>query len=333
MAEQQTKKNLLVTLANPAYLNAAKQLFASVYLNAGWTGDYLLLAQDLDPRDLNWFRSRGILVYVCQAITSSTFALAGQNDCTYSKFHLFKEDFKQWQTVIFLDADIIVRSSLDSLIYPDGLSVAGHYRLSEQFKSARTLAPKDKISFQQLAKAYSLQASTFNAGVMVFNSDLIKAGDFEKLLKLLDQYKNIQLRQDQTILNLFFYQNFNTLPDYYNSWPDYLIKVLKIKPQDIEAPILHFMSNHKPWLSTSPFYQEWLANLKQAEQIDFTTHKPGKVFTPKAMASYEARLIDKPLRYLFNNLCLEIEIRGHRLLGQWGQSLRRWRGFLELNNN
>jgi hypothetical protein len=38
------KKNLLVTLATKDYILLAKQLFSSVYFNAGWKDDYMLLA-------------------------------------------------------------------------------------------------------------------------------------------------------------------------------------------------------------------------------------------------------------------------------------------------
>ena len=56
------KKNLLVTLADKNYLDAAKQLFSSVYFNSGWNGDYMLLSYDIPKKELQWFRDRGIIV-------------------------------------------------------------------------------------------------------------------------------------------------------------------------------------------------------------------------------------------------------------------------------
>ena len=47
------KKNLLVTLADENYIDRAKQLFSSVYFNAGWKGDYMLLAHEIPEEKLN----------------------------------------------------------------------------------------------------------------------------------------------------------------------------------------------------------------------------------------------------------------------------------------
>lgn len=44
------KWTLLVTLADSSYLDQATQLFSSVYHNAGWRGDYMLLAHEIPER-------------------------------------------------------------------------------------------------------------------------------------------------------------------------------------------------------------------------------------------------------------------------------------------
>lgn len=50
------KKNLIVTLADKNYIDQAKQLFSSVYFNAGWNGDYMLLAHEISESELRWFK-------------------------------------------------------------------------------------------------------------------------------------------------------------------------------------------------------------------------------------------------------------------------------------
>lgn len=62
------KHNLIVTLANRRYLNHAKQVFSSLYFNAGWDGDYMLLAHQIPKQELEWFSKRGILVKECDNI-------------------------------------------------------------------------------------------------------------------------------------------------------------------------------------------------------------------------------------------------------------------------
>ena len=66
------KKDLLVTLADSNYVDQAKQLFSSVYWNAGWRGDYMLLAYNIAERDLKWFRDKGILVKECKAVLTDS---------------------------------------------------------------------------------------------------------------------------------------------------------------------------------------------------------------------------------------------------------------------
>ena len=53
-----TKKNLLVTLAGKNYIKQAKQLFSSVYWNAGWKGDYMLLSYKIPEKELKWFKKK-----------------------------------------------------------------------------------------------------------------------------------------------------------------------------------------------------------------------------------------------------------------------------------
>ena len=54
----ENKKDLLVTLADRNYINQVKQLFSSVYWNAGWKGDYMLLTHEIPEKDLKWFRTK-----------------------------------------------------------------------------------------------------------------------------------------------------------------------------------------------------------------------------------------------------------------------------------
>ena len=62
------KGNLLVTLADETYIDQAKQLFSSVYWNARWKGDYMLLSHNIPNEKLNWFKNKGILIKKCKSI-------------------------------------------------------------------------------------------------------------------------------------------------------------------------------------------------------------------------------------------------------------------------
>ena len=103
------KKNLLVTLADRNYVEQARQLFSSVYWNAGWKGDYMLLAHEIPEEQLKWFREKGILIKKCKPFYDKK----GRPKTVLSKFYLFTPYFKKWRNIIYLDADVIVRASLE----------------------------------------------------------------------------------------------------------------------------------------------------------------------------------------------------------------------------
>ena len=104
-------QNLLVTLADKNYILQAKQLFSSVYHNAGWKGDYMLLACEIPEDELTWFKEKGILIKYCKPLLDDTRSIGS------AKFYLFTKEFKEWDKIIYLDSDIIVRASLDELTW------------------------------------------------------------------------------------------------------------------------------------------------------------------------------------------------------------------------
>ena len=87
------KKNLLVTLADKNYITQAKQLFSSVYWNAGWNGDYMLLTGKETPENkLKWFRKKGILIKKCKLLEKKNVGLQNHPPIVLSKFYLFKKE-------------------------------------------------------------------------------------------------------------------------------------------------------------------------------------------------------------------------------------------------
>ena len=128
-------RNLLVTLADNNYIENAKQLFSSVYHNSGWKGDYMLLVYEVPEKKLDWFRDKGIIVKRCPKIAKRRVWKNYFPNSVLSKFYLFTSYFQKWDRVIFLDGDIIVRSSLNKLARVNGFA-AGHnigFKLDDEF--------------------------------------------------------------------------------------------------------------------------------------------------------------------------------------------------------
>lgn len=259
------QKHLLVTLADENYIDQAKQLFSSAYFNAGWQGDYMLLAQNIREADLEWFSKRGILIYRCAPLREKYIGVLPP--VTLGRFYLFTEEFKKWRIIIYLDADIIVRAQLDNLVNVKGFAaVRDPLCLAEQFNDKMD---DGRSLYGELKKRYCLKGVSFNAGVMAFSTDIINKALFAKLIDLVRAYGNNCIFGDQGILNLFFYNRWKSLPLIYNlQWMH--LSCLKIKkPEMAKAIILHFSGVNaiKPWFPESRYYLEWRDNFEKADLI------------------------------------------------------------------
>ena len=284
------KKNLIVTLADRNYINQAKQLFASLYFTAGWPGDYLLLTDNsLSAEDKNWFKARGIIVYAPDLIDTVYFSKERHYPpLILSKLYLFQEYFKKWETITFIDADVIINASLDNLLNIPGFCApkAETFILRDEFSDNETI-----IKELGLNKKYNLNSLAFSAGIFSFTTDIIKPDTFNELLALYQKNKQACLYGEESVLNLFFYKKWHRLHDLYNFNPHYLDNYYKIKSKNIQPFLYHFFHLPKPWQSESPYYETWQTNLEKAENINLQNRLSAKKIVSRAEE-------EKYLRYI-----------------------------------
>ena len=95
----ENRRNLLVTLADKNYIQQAKQLFSSVYWNAGWKGDYLLLAHEIPEDELKWFTDKKFLVKKCTPLCDQKTGEFNYPPVIFDKFYLFTPEFKKWNNI------------------------------------------------------------------------------------------------------------------------------------------------------------------------------------------------------------------------------------------
>jgi lipopolysaccharide biosynthesis glycosyltransferase len=284
------KKNLLVTLADETYVEYAKQLFSSVYWNAGWCGDYMLLAYNIPEKKLKWFRNKGILIKKVKLLYNKK--IYKWPPIIFSKFYLFTPEFKKWKNIVFLDADIIVRASLDGLTKVKGFAAVQDISpLKKQFRGDEIL---NKEVRRNLEKDYNLNEPSFNSGVIVINTEIIGENTFNRLMGLLGKYKDC----DQSILNIYFYKKWIKLPRMYNFNP-YTDKALYFgwkRDSKINAIVLHFYEL-RPWDKKNIFYKEWLSNLSRADSIDFKKIQRSRKYTKIEMQKNELILKKEGSRF------------------------------------
>jgi len=257
--------NILVTLADENYIDQAKQLFSSVYHNAGWEGDYMLLAHEIPEEKLTWFRKKGILIYKCKPLSTDSIGM-GYNPVILDKLYLFSTYFHQWDKIVFIDSDVIVKGSLNKLIKVNKFAAADStVKLKKQFVD-------DGKLFNKIKNKYNLNKKSFNTGFFVFPGDIIRNNTLKDLLNIFKEYQSISNWGDEGILNLYFYKNWKQLPGIYN----YFVSVHMIagkKYERIKAIAYHFIKikdhdAYRPWHPENSFYYEWKGNLKKADGID-----------------------------------------------------------------
>ena len=276
------KNNLLVTLADRNYIDQAKQLFSGVYWNAGWKGDYMLLAYDIPEKDLRWFKDKGILVRECEAVLTESETYIGHAPLTtLCKFYLFTTEFKKWKNIVFLDGDIIVRGSLDSLAHIKGF---GAIRILNIFRTSlkgqfHARNRNNEHLFRELERKCDLNRPAFNSGVLAFCTDIISEDDFQNIKDLFFHFKDILFLSEETVLNMYFYDTWQELSQVYNICPSYEMYHSGCGPHNLKELVSHTYSNFpggKPWNPRSPLNSEWKSNLDKADQIDLANPQPAK---------------------------------------------------------
>ena len=299
------KKCALVTLCNEDYILQAKQLFASIYWNARWNGDYVLLTINTPEAKLDWFRHRNVVIFNLNEYIDETISHLMQNVKLY-KFFVFHRFFKHWENIIYLDGDIIVRGPLDHLKTVKKFSAVKKQRLAEMIRPAA------------FPKFINPTKRGFNSGVMAFNTKLIRPDSLQKLINLYLLYKNDLILIDQPIFNLFLWGKVQYLPQIYNYNPGLCGKLHKLfdnKNEHKKAIILHFDGKEKPWQRSNRFYKEWNENLKKADDIFSFTQLPKICNRSKKYPIYEIYI---------NSLYFEVLIMIDRLLGLIGVIVRKY---------
>jgi len=296
--DNKNKKNLLVTLADENYIEQAKQLFSSVYWNAGWKGDYMLLAHEVPEKKLKWFRDKGILIKKCKPLVEMTRPLKPVILC---KFYMFTREFKKWKNIVYLDADMIVRASLDELTEIGGFAAVLDDlivdKLIDQFIPPFQM---NKENFNKFKRKYNINSRAFKSGVMAFDTDIIEKGTFLRLKNLYEEYKKLAKPWgiDQPIFNLFFYKKWEELPIVYNfDMRDFKF----LNSRKMKAVILHLDGKDIPWFLSSRFYNEWKYNLEKADKINpDEIQPPRQKFTKSEIRNYSRYLKIRSIFYFPN---------------------------------
>jgi len=319
------KDNVLVSLTDRNYIDPVKQLFSSVYHNAGWEGDYLLLCHDVDDKDMQWFADRGIITRSVAPLYDRDFEHFPPT--ILSKLYLFGNYFKRWKRVLFLDGDITVKASLEGMLDLPGFSAVEDVHsipLKKQFYSKRHLTDNGSRSrLARLRSTYDMSRTAFNVGVMSLDTEVIRDNTFGEMVDLFNEYGLLSPYNEQAILNLYFVDHWSPMPLVYNNYYLYYRPYWTLKPRMSEGICDHFIFQ-KPWkVRQGHYFTQWSRYLHSADEIDLDLRPPpARVWTDKEIDDWTRYMRDMMVRrnipLLVNNRIMETL---ERVLGMSGRML------------
>jgi len=204
-----------VTLCDENYFERANTTIHELRTFGGWKGDVVVIAVDFEPE------IEGAIVFKTTHISTDrlvelykqfplhkTDGRHLQRLIQWDKLQVFRDFFRRWERVVFVDAGMHIYSSIDPIleldwkrkflapddtIYPD-LGVRFHNAVETQSNPA---------AFQELMAEFSdsiLQERFFVNCVFVFDTSLVR---FEELLETMDRYPLFACNE-MGIMNLVF---------------------------------------------------------------------------------------------------------------------------------
>ena len=253
-------KSVLVTLANDAYAAHAKQLFYSAQVRGRWGYDLCLLTDGLSPENRSWFARRGIHIHEAQPVGQ----LEGSRwpAVLLLKFELFSTYFHTWDTVVFLDSDIIVVGPIGALAHKTGMRAVTDCQPQLKWQLTVDGAVHEFLKSIGISPA----ASVFNAGVLVFEPRRIPPDRYGLIVEYFRQLKGSLVYPEQAVLNIAFHNEWKKLASCYNVYVP-LVRYLPTWMRSYRGPILHFNYSPKPWSRTSAFHENWSENMRHSASV------------------------------------------------------------------
>ena len=245
---------VLVMVADDGYIPHAKSVMVNCVRQGEWTDDFCLI---LPPdADTEYFTSRGIYV------------LTDPEPGTFRKLALFDHFFNQqftnerggaeykWETVLYLDADVLVQAPLEPLLHEVGwgriLADREMFSLRHAFtywasKPTVPESPEAPALLKWLWANYDHQWQQYNTGIMVWHPRTMPADARQQLSDMrqkIDPINNhLYKGSDQSVINLVFQNKFERVcSDLFCYW----------RSAWEETIVVHYCAAYAPWVKKGP---------------------------------------------------------------------------------
>lgn len=181
-----------------------------------------------------------------------------QGDLT-TYLRLLLQDFILEDTVLYLDADLVVEVDVSTL---EDFDFQGKALAAVNAGPMRFALDS---AFLCTEIGLSSEVDVFNAGILLFNLKFWRENDIKKqCLAFGEKYSKKLISHDQTILNALFSGNFAFLPSEFNI-PWYA----NIERPSYKKGILHFVGSPKPWDLFGRYFHKGFSVWKSYLDLDW----------------------------------------------------------------
>jgi MoaA/NifB/PqqE/SkfB family radical SAM enzyme len=187
------------------------------------------------------------------------------------KFRLFAPEFRKWQTIVYLDTDVLIRRPIGALARVTGFRAVADIR-----RDVSSLFNAD-VDTHQICPDAMTSSTVFNSGVFAFSTASIPTDAYDRIVELALRHLDKSFLVDQPILNLFFINRWKSLPSSYNVLVSLWGRSSTPSLQWVllQSRILHFGGPSKPSDPASIWHDEWKAQLESANSLGrFSTANP-----------------------------------------------------------
>jgi lipopolysaccharide biosynthesis glycosyltransferase len=209
-------KKVFTLISDEKYLEHAKSLFFSAKENGKWDQDFCLIANNVSDEKLLDFEKFGVHIF-----------RINEPNYYYANYYVFDVFFKKWDVIMSMDCDFTIFGNLNELIDERLINEKIIFADKEPFtiKSYFCWAVENgtvkneacdgrEEELNRLSQKYPIDNFGFNAGFLLFGSNLIEKNTVSDLYNLSSELQHINFHtsvngSDQPIFNLYFFDKIN----------------------------------------------------------------------------------------------------------------------------
>ena len=258
------RKSLLVLISDLNYFGKAQEFIEIILNNNFWIGNIMILT---DVKNFNSIPNYNFFLRNNIELKNSSLLINKikwhkrlpknvLSPIVTLKLLIFTQSFKSWDSILYIDIDMLVRSKLENLIAIcsgkfNAVKNMWNPTIGSQFSFS-----DDPMLYKQLKKKYNLFNPAFNAGLICIKPKLIDIDVIKDFMDLFLFFGPIAKFGEQSLLNLVFYKKWSQLPSRYNFYSIYN-EYYYFPKIFLKCDILHFTGVMKPWDKKSNFFEDW----------------------------------------------------------------------------